>query len=89
LFLQGLIFFISKEFLRKFEGTMIVVYVLEGANKRYVGITNNLKRRLSEHKSGHTKGSQIIGQFKLLHTEEFADYPSARQRNPTAKLYQC
>ena len=58
---------------------MVTVYVLQGKNKRYVGITNNLDRRLAEHRSGSTKGGQIIGQFRLLHTEEFPDYTSARK----------
>ncbi|MGA2915877.1 MAG: GIY-YIG nuclease family protein [Sedimentisphaerales bacterium] len=64
---------------------MITVYVLQGKNKRYVGITNNLARRLAEHRSGHTKSAQIIGQFKLLHTEEFGDYISARKREKYLK----
>jgi putative endonuclease len=63
----------------------IVVYVLQGKSKRYVGITNNLSRRLAEHKSGHTKSAQVIGQFKLLHTEEFPDYKSARKREKYLK----
>jgi len=64
---------------------MIIVYVLNGKDKRYVGITNNLTRRLSEHRSGHTKSSQIIGKFKLLHTETFCDYISARKREKFLK----
>jgi len=64
---------------------MIVVYVLQGKSKRYVGITNNLSRRLAEHKSGHTKSAQVIGQFKLLHTEKFPDYKSARKRGKYLK----
>ena len=67
---------------------MIIVYVLQGKDKRYVGITNNLVRRLAEHRSGHTKSAQIIGQFKLLHTEEFPDYSSARQREKFLKCGQ-
>jgi putative endonuclease len=63
----------------------IIVYVLQGKNKRYVGITNNLSRRLAEHKSGHTKSAQVIGQFKLLHTEEFPDYKSARKKEKYLK----
>jgi len=59
---------------------MVTVYVLQGRNKRYVGITNNLDRRLAEHRSGNTKGGQIIGQFRLLHAEELPDYTSARKR---------
>ena len=64
---------------------MVIVYVLQGKNKRYVGITNNLARRLAEHRAGHTKGGQITGQFKLLHTEEFPNYIAAREREKFLK----
>jgi putative endonuclease len=64
---------------------MVIVYVLQGKAKRYVGITNNLNRRLAEHKSGHTKSAQLVGQFKLLHTEEFSDHVSARKRGKFLK----
>jgi len=46
--------------------------------KRYVGITNNLERQLQEHKRKSSKGSQIIGDFKLIYTKEFLDYKIAR-----------
>jgi len=64
---------------------MVIVYVLQGKNKRYIGITNNLARRLAEHRSGHTKGSQVVGKFKLLHTEEFLDHIAAREREKFLK----
>jgi len=63
----------------------VTVYVLQGKEKRYVGITNNLTSRLVEHRSGHTKGAQIIGRFKLLHKEEYPDYKSARKREKILK----
>ena len=56
---------------------MVTVYVLKGI-KRYVGITNNLNRRLAEHKHKSSKGSQIIGEFKLVYTKEVPDYKTAR-----------
>jgi len=59
---------------------MITVYVLQGKEKHYVGITNNLARRLAEHRAGRTKGAQIIKEFVLLHTEQYPDYISARER---------
>ncbi|HPO14821.1 MAG TPA: GIY-YIG nuclease family protein [Candidatus Hydrogenedentes bacterium] len=60
---------------------MIFVYVLQGEDgKRYVGITNNLERRLMEHRSHHTKGGQLLGNFTLVLTEEYPDYTSARKR---------
>lgn len=52
---------------------MVYVYVLEGVDtgKRYVGITNNLYRRLTEHRSKRTKGGQLLGDFTLLLVEHF------------------
>ena len=49
----------------KFMG--IILYIIEGIakRKRYVGITNNLQRRLQEHRNKYTKGGQITGDFKL------------------------
>ncbi|MDP8323368.1 MAG: GIY-YIG nuclease family protein [Candidatus Stygibacter australis] len=56
---------------------MVIVYVLKGI-KRYVGITNNLDRRLLEHKRKTSKDSQMIGEFKVIYTREYPDYKSAR-----------
>jgi predicted GIY-YIG superfamily endonuclease len=67
---------------------MATVYVLQGKTKRYIGITNNLYRRLAEHRSGHTKSAQVIGQFELLHAEEFPDHISARKRKKFLKSEQ-
>ena len=64
---------------------MITVYVLQGENKRYVGITNDLRRRLLEHRSGNTTSGRIIGFSRLLHTEEFPDYSCAREREKFLK----
>ena len=57
----------------------IIVYVLEGTARRYVGITNDLQRRLAEHRTSSHSG-RLIGDFKLLHAEKFPDYQTARQR---------
>ncbi len=65
---------------------MVTLYVLKGkTGKRYVGITNNLPRRLKEHRSRHSKAGQLIGKFTLIHTESFDDYPSARSREKFLK----
>ncbi|MBD3169920.1 MAG: GIY-YIG nuclease family protein [candidate division Zixibacteria bacterium] len=65
---------------------MVTLYVLKGhSGKRYVGITNNLSRRLSEHRSKSSKGGQIIGEFKLIHTEVYSDYKKARIREKFLK----
>ncbi|MBI4625660.1 MAG: GIY-YIG nuclease family protein [Verrucomicrobia bacterium] len=57
----------------------ITVYVLEGSKRRYVGITTDLERRLTEHRSVSHSG-KLIGEFQLLHTETFPDYAAARNR---------
>ena len=64
---------------------MITVYVLQGLVKRYVGITNDIERRLAEHKRKSSKGSQVIGDFKLILQEEYPDYKSAREREKYLK----
>ena len=70
----------------KFGPMAVTVYILKGERgKRYVGITNDLDRRLSEHRAGKTKGGQVIGTFTLLHTERFPDYGSARKREKYLK----
>ena len=67
---------------------MVYLYVIQSGvnNKRYVGITNNLNRRLLEHKNKTTKGGQILkGDFILLHSETFEDYVHARNREKFLK----
>jgi putative endonuclease len=65
---------------------VITLYVLKGKNgKRYVGITNDLTRRLKEHRSKTSKGSQVLGEFIILHTEKYADYKLARKREKFLK----
>lgn len=60
---------------------MVFVYVLRGSNgKRYVGITNNIERRLAEHRTRRTKAGQILGEFVLVMSESHPDYASARKR---------
>ena len=65
---------------------MITLYVLKGNNgKRYIGITNDLNRRIREHRSKKTKGSQVLGNFTVWHTEKYTDYKSARKREKFLK----
>jgi putative endonuclease len=64
---------------------MVTVYVLQGRKKCYVGIINNLTRRLREHRSKRTKGGQIIKDFALFYTEQCSDYASARKREKFLK----
>ncbi len=65
----------------------ITVYVLRSRHdgKRYVGITNDLQRRLAEHRSGNTKAGQLLHEFEVLHTETFSNYTNARLREKYLK----
>jgi putative endonuclease len=66
---------------------MITVYVIKSLNKnfRYVGITNNLKKRLLQHSSGQTRSTKSYIPFKLIHTEEYDNYGQAREREKFLK----
>jgi putative endonuclease len=66
---------------------MVVVYVIESIEngKRYVGITADLDRRLMEHRCRDSKAGQILGEFRLLHTENASDHRSAREREKFLK----
>jgi putative endonuclease len=65
---------------------MVTLYVLKGeTDKRYVGITNNLSRRLMEHRLKVTKGGQVLGDFSIVHTEEFPNHGTAREREKFLK----
>jgi len=65
---------------------MVTVYVLQGSTgRRYVGMTNDLQRRLKEHRSGCTRSGRLLGDFRLLHTEEYPDHAEAREREKSLK----
>jgi putative endonuclease len=58
------------------------LYILqsETSGKFYVGSTDDLDRRLSEHARGHTPSTRGRGPWKLVHKEEFATLLEARRR---------
>jgi putative endonuclease len=60
---------------------MYHVYVLQDQNgKLYKGLTNNLERRLREHRSGHTITTSRMTDLRVVYTEGFIDFVSARKR---------
>jgi predicted GIY-YIG superfamily endonuclease len=70
---------------------IITLYVLRGLKnrKRYIGISNDLVRRLEGHRQNTSKGSQLIGEFELVLTEEYPTYLAAREREKFLKSGQC
>ena len=61
---------------------MCTVYVLLSLKDKrtYVGSTNNLKRRLTEHNSGRVASTKNRVPFELLFTEDFDSLKKARKR---------
>jgi putative endonuclease len=66
---------------------MASLYVLqsETTGKFYVGSTNDLDRRLSEHNRDHTPSTRKRGPWKLIHREDFATLLEARRRETEIK----
>ena len=66
---------------------MIKVYVIHSTieERFYVGMTENLDRRLKEHNSGRTKSTKGFGPWELFFYEEFEDRREARKREKYLK----
>ena len=68
---------------------MYFVYILECKDgSLYTGITNDIKRRFSEHKNG--KGGHYTSSKKakkIVHTEEHPDKSSALKREAEIKKW--
>lgn len=65
---------------------MYTVYVLrDRSGKLYKGCTNNLERRLIEHKNGHTVTTRKMSELKVVYTEEYMDSVTAFQREKYLK----
>jgi putative endonuclease len=63
------------------------VYILKNTNSsfHYVGMTNNLERRLREHDSGYSRTTRRYLPLMLLYTETYSDRVSARRREKYLK----
>jgi len=61
---------------------MYFVYILKSVNnpKTYVGITDNLYRRLEQHNSGYHVYTKRYKPWKIIYNELLADRKSAHVR---------
>jgi len=65
------------------EAKQFIVYILRtSSNTLYIGQTNNLEKRLKEHKE-HKRGAKYMrafDSFELVYTEEFGTRSEAMKR---------
>ena len=61
---------------------MYYVYAIKSISRNYiyVGMTNNLERRLNEHNNGKNKTTKPYSPFILLRAEEIENREEARKR---------
>ena len=60
---------------------MFTVYVLKDERgKVYKGMTNDIERRLKEHRSGHTITTSRMINIHLVYCETFDNFIEARKR---------
>jgi putative endonuclease len=67
---------------RMINKRMFTVYAIESLERNYiyVGLTNNLDRRLDEHNRGKNKTTKPYKPFRLIYSEQFDTRLEARQR---------
>ena len=66
---------------------MYSVYAIKSKDRNYiyVGLTNNLSRRLNEHNAGRNKTTRPYKPFFLIHVEEYETRMEARNREKYLK----
>ena len=66
---------------------MYFVYAIKSLRKDwiYVGITNDLQRRLKQHNSGWNKSTKPYRPFELIYSEEQPDRKAARKQEKYLK----
>jgi putative endonuclease len=67
---------------------MYFVYAIKSSirNYIYVGITNNIDRRFTEHNSGKNKTTRQYRPFSLIYSEKFNTRLEARQKEKVLKI---
>jgi len=72
---------------RQASKLMIQVYVLVSGldGTLYIGMTNNLERRINEHNSGKNRSTKHKIPLKLLFSESYNTYKEARKREKYLK----
>ena len=63
------------------------VYAISSTSRKYiyVGITNNLKRRISDHNKGYNRTTKPYAPYTTIYTEEFNSRAKARIKEKKLK----
>lgn len=66
---------------------MFTVYVLKSniVNKSYIGVTNNIERRLKEHNLGKHFYTKRYLPWEVIHEEKFDNFADGRLREKFLK----
>ena len=66
---------------------MFTVYVLRSHTREYwyIGLTNNLDRRILQHQNGKERTTRAYKPFSLVHAEHFKTRQEARNREKCLK----
>ncbi|MDO8581761.1 MAG: GIY-YIG nuclease family protein [bacterium] len=66
---------------------MYYVYVLKSVpyNRLYIGVSENIERRLQEHNAGRTISTKPFAPFILIYSEEYKNKSDALRRERQIK----
>ena len=66
---------------------MFYVYAIKSVNRNYiyVGLSNNIERRLEEHNKGENRSTKAYAPFILIYKEEHLTRIEARKREKYLK----
>lgn len=59
---------------------MYYVYVLENDSERYIGRTNNLRKRVRQHNAGENFSTKSSANWKLIYYEAHLSFDDAKRR---------
>lgn len=63
------------------------VYAIKSIQRKYiyVGLTNNIERRIKQHNNCREKTTRAYTPFKIIYANEFQDRKSAREKEKYLK----
>ena len=72
---------------RRLMNGFIYILKFNKSGKYYIGSTNNLERRLIEHKNGESKYTRENGDFNLIFSQKFNSVVEARKSEQKLKSF--